>query len=132
VKRTRFDPAAGLIFVRGSLWGPHGNRTALRLILDTGAAETIVTPAVLDGLGYSARQGEAITVTRSTVGKEHGYLIRVARFRALGFEFTDFRLNALDLPEEYEINGLLGLGFLRHFNYEIRSREGLIQAERIE
>lgn len=118
--------------VQGVVWGVGGRRKELRLVVDTGAAETIVAPGILDELGYSARQGEAITVTRSTVGKEPGYLIRVARFRAFGFEFTDFRVNALDLPEEYPINGLLGLGFLRHFNYEVRSSEGRIQAARIE
>jgi predicted aspartyl protease len=113
------------------VWGPRGRRRPLRLVLDTGAHETILTPDVLDEIGYNPRHGEALTVTRSVVGKEHGYLIKVARFRALGFELADFRINALDLPEEYPIHGLLGLGFLRHFNYEIRSREGLIRAERV-
>ena len=76
------------------VWGPRGQRR-LRLVIDTGAAETMIIPEALDDLGYSPRQGEAITVTRSAVGKERGYLIRVARFRALGFEFADFRVNAL-------------------------------------
>jgi predicted aspartyl protease len=131
LKVTRFDPKASLIFVPGMVWGRHGQRR-LRLVVDTGSAETIIAPDVLDELGYDARQGEAITITRSAVGKESGYLIRVSRFRAFGFEFADFRVNALDLPVEYGINGLLGLGFLRHFNYEVRSAEGRIQVERID
>jgi hypothetical protein len=55
----------------------------LRLILDTGAAETIVVPEVLDELGYSPRDGEEIRVMRSAVGREEAYLIRVAASRAL-------------------------------------------------
>ncbi len=129
---TRFDPGAALIFLLGVVWGPRDRQQDLRLVFGPGSAETIIAPDVLDDIGYTARQGEAITVTRSVVGKESGYLIRVARFRALGFEFTDFRVNALDLPERYGINGLLGLGFLRHFNYEVRSGEGRIRAERID
>jgi hypothetical protein len=40
---------------------------------------------------------------------------------------TTFDPNAdLILPEESGINGLLGLNFLRAFNYEIRSKEGRI------
>jgi hypothetical protein len=35
------------------------------------------------------------------------------------------------LPEGFGIDGLLGLSFLRHFNYEIRSAEGRISADRI-
>lgn len=112
------------------VWGPQGREQRLRLVFDPGSAETVIAPGVLDDVGYNARDGEAITMTRSAIGRESGYLIRVARFRALGFEFTDFRVNALDLPEGYGINGLLGLGFLRHFNYEVRSGEGRICAER--
>ncbi len=58
-------------------------------------------------------------------------MLRVARFRALGVEFTDFRLHAPALAEGWGINGLLGLNFLKQFNYEIRSSEGRIRAERI-
>jgi hypothetical protein len=36
------------------------------------------------------------------------------------------------LPEGWGIHGLIGLCFLRQLNYEIRSREGRILAERIE
>ncbi len=50
-------------------------------------------------------------------------MIRVARFRALGHELPDFRVDAHDLPEGYGIDGLLGLSYLRQFNYEIRSGE---------
>ena len=57
--------------------------------------------------------------------------MRVTRFRALGFEFDDFRIHAHDLPEGVGIDGLLGLGFLRHFNYEVRSAEGRILADRL-
>jgi hypothetical protein len=102
----------------------------LRLILDTRAAETIIIPEVLDELGYGARQGEQRTVIRSAVGREEGYMIRVARFAALRHQASDFRVHAHDLPEGWEIEGLLGLSFLRQFNYEIRSREGRILVDR--
>jgi hypothetical protein len=90
-----------------------------------------VNPEILDHLGYSPRQGDAITTVRSVVAEEPGYLIRVARFRALGHEFRDFRIHAHDLPTGWGIEGLLGLSFLRHFNYEIRSAEGRILADRL-
>ena len=48
----------------------------------------------------------------------------VPRFRALGFELRDFRVDAHDLPEGFDIDGLLGLSFLRQLNYEVRSGEG--------
>jgi predicted aspartyl protease len=110
VKITRFDPTDDLIIVEGSVWGPcEGRVRPLRLVLDTGAAETIIIPEVLDELGYSARHGDAITVIRSAVGREEGYLIRVARFACLGHHAAEYRVHAHDLPEGWGIEGLIGL-----------------------
>jgi predicted aspartyl protease len=131
VRVTRFDPADDLILVEGRIWGPREDRTrVLRLVLDTGAAETIVIPDVLDELGYNPRDGEAITVIRSAVGREEGYLTRVTRFACLGHHSSAFRVHAHDLPEGWGIEGLIGLSFLRQLNYEIRSIEGRILATR--
>jgi predicted aspartyl protease len=133
VKVTRFEPASDLIIIDGRVWSPSGQQDrALHLVLDTGAAETIISPDVLDELGDSARLGEQRTVMRSAVGREEGYMIRVARFRCLGFVETEFRVHAHDLPEGWGIDGLIGLSFLRLLNYEVRSREGRILAERAE
>lgn len=131
MKVTRFDPTRDLIIVEGRVWGPQQRqRRPLRLVLDTGAAETIIVPEVLDELGYSPRDGEAITVLRSAVGHEQGYMIRVTRFECLGHQSSNFLVHAHDLPEGWNIEGLIGLRFLRQFNYEIRSPEGRILVER--
>lgn len=116
--------------VPGRIWGRRGEGPHRNLVIDTGAAETIVIPEVLDQLGYSAREGDQITVLRSAVGREHGYLIRVARFACRGFQLPDFQVHAHDLPEGWGIHGLVGLSFLRRFNYEIRSIEGRLLVDR--
>ncbi|MCC7243312.1 MAG: aspartyl protease family protein [Acidobacteria bacterium] len=131
MKVTTFDPGGDLIIVSGRVWGLATDPIELRLVLDTGAGETIIVPEVIDDLGYSAREhGEQIAVMRSAVGHEHGYMIRVARFACLGLQETSFRVHAQDLPEGWGIDGLVGLSFLRQLNYEIRSREGRILVER--
>ncbi|HEY0987679.1 MAG TPA: retropepsin-like aspartic protease [Kofleriaceae bacterium] len=132
MKVTRFDPAGELILVDGRLSSPRGEvQRQVRLVLDTGAAETIVVPEVLDELGYSPRDGEQITVMRSAVGREQGYLTRVTRFTCLGHREDNYRVHVHDLPEGWGIEGLIGLTFLRRFNYEIRSAEGRIVVNRI-
>ena len=68
---------------------------------------------------------------RSAIGSEPGYLLRVSKLRCLGHELRDFSVHAHDLPEGIGIDGLLGLSFLRQFNYEIRSGEGRILVARI-
>ena len=63
MKVTRFDPDGDLILVNGRIRGPRSPRwRPLRLVLDTGAAETIVIPEVIDELGYSPRDGDQITI----------------------------------------------------------------------
>jgi len=132
VKVSRFDPNGELIFLDGRIWGPRSARwRSIRLVLDTGAAESIVVPDVLDDLGYHPRDGEQITVMRSAVGHEHGYIIRVARFSCLGHREDNYRVHVQDLPEGWGIEGLIGLTFLRQLNYEIRSAEGRILTTRI-
>jgi predicted aspartyl protease len=125
---TRFRPNANLILITARIWGPLGE-TGLRFALDTGATETLVVPDILDGLGYSARDGIKITLVSGVVEEQTGYELPVHRFSALGFELSEFLVNVQDLPPRAGIDGLLGLNFLRGFNYEVRSKEGLIRVE---
>jgi predicted aspartyl protease len=119
---TRFDPDADLIIVSG----PRGESPRLNMVVDTGSAETVVVPGVLDELGYSPRTADRVTVMRSAVGREEGYLTHIQRFACLGFELDDFQIHAHDLPDEWAIHGLVGLTFLRRFRCEIQFRQGRI------
>ena len=130
---TTFDPEGDLIIVHARLWGAQGQERELRLVVDTGAGPTIIAPDLLDELGYSARQhGEEVASTRSIAGREQGYMLRVKQLECLGMVEQEFRVYAQDLPSGWDIDGLLGLSFLRHLNYEVRSLEGRILAERAE
>jgi hypothetical protein len=130
VKVTRFDPDDSLIIVHAMIWGPRG-RKGVTLALDTAATRTHVIPDVLDDIGYGPRDGDRVTSVTSAIGEEPGYMMNVMKFSALGFTSSDFRIHVHDLPETLGIQGLLGLSFLRLFNYEIRSAEGRILAARI-
>lgn len=124
---TAFDPALDLILVQCLVAGPR-KQAMVRLVVDTGATMTILRPEVMDDVGYSARDGYGRSTVSSASGEEHGYRLRVARFVALGFERPSFPVAIHDLPH-HDLDGLLGLNFLRRFNYEIRSREGRIRLE---
>jgi len=130
VKVTRFDPTDSLIIVTARIWGPRSDKQ-IKLAFDTAATQTHVVPEFLDEIGYGPQHGDRITSITSAIGDEPGYMMPVTRFSALGFTLTNFRIHVHDLPETLGIQGLLGLSFLRHFNYEIRSAEGRIVAARI-
>jgi predicted aspartyl protease len=127
---TRFEPDASLILVTGTITGPRGE-AELRLVVDTGASETIIAPPVLEELGYSARDAEVMTHACSALGRDDGYLLRVARFATLGFALADFPVHVFELADHEPFDGLVGLSFLRWFNYQVRSEEGRILVENI-
>jgi predicted aspartyl protease len=132
VRVTRFDATSDLIIVSARVGDrPGTGEGRVRLAIDTGSSETVIRPEVIDDLGYSPRDGEAITTVRAALGKEHGYTLRITRFAALGYAASDFRVHVFDLAEGFGIDGLIGLSFLRRFNYTIRSAEGRLLAEPI-
>ena len=120
-----FDPSLDLIYVDAELGGPRGART-FRFALDTGCSQTLITPEVVEEIGYTAGAGERITTVTSALGKEYGYQMRVARFETLGHAFDGWRVNVHVLHDDCGIQSLVGLDFLRRFNYEVRSAEGRI------
>ena len=125
---TSFTPYLDLIIVKAKVWGPGGHRE-LDLALDTGSSHTVISPEVMDLLGFNPRDGVVITGVYSAIGKEQGYLIKVPRFSTLGFTLTDFPIHVFDLADRYGLDGLIGLSFLHRYNYTVRSTEGLILVE---
>ena len=122
---THFDTRRALICIAGSIAGPR-KQLELRLVLNTGAFNTVIVPDVVEKLGYSARDAEARTSITSALGRDHGYILRVQRFATLGFAMSNFPVNVFDLAERDSIHGLVGMNFLRRFNYQVRSAEGRI------
>ena len=130
MKATAFDPSGAVIIVKAHIWGPLRD-VELDLVLDTGSTQTLILPHIMDELGFSPRDGMVITGVYSAVGKEQGYLIKVPRFSALGFTQVDFPIHVFDLADRYDIHGLVGLSFLRRYDYTVRSAKGEILVEEI-
>lgn len=126
---TPFVTRAELILVEAVVTGPRTAVTA-RLVLDTGAVYTTITPELADDLGYSARDGLRRTRVRTAIGNEQGYVLEVAKLSVLGVAAHSFRLHVFDLGHD-DIDGLVGLNFLSQLNYEVRSAEHRILVEPI-
>ncbi len=124
-----FDYDDDLILIEVKLRGPRGT-VRPRLVLDTGAAVTTLLPEIVDEVGYSARDGNKISRVRSAIGEEHGYSLHLAEFSALGVTTPNFMVNVFDLGHE-GFDGLLGMNFLRHFNFEVRPADLRILVELI-
>ena len=129
MKHETFFDAGELIVVQATIVGPRGTTTG-RMLLDTGATMTTVSPEIVDLVGYSPRDGARRTRVHSAVGEEHGYELALTAFTALGFTVDDHVVNVFDLGHEDIADGLIGMNFLNQLNYEIRSVEGRILVER--
>ncbi len=117
-----FDPLQGLIIIRAELEGPSG-AAVLRLALDTGATGTLINAGMLVSIGYDpALAQDRVQVTTGS-GVEFAPLIVANKLAALGQERTDFAVLCHTLPPSANVDGLLGLDFLRgrHLNIDFRN-----------
>jgi predicted aspartyl protease len=130
MKITRFNRKRDLIVVDARLWSPRSDKW-VSLVVDTGSVDTVIKPAIVEQLKYSVRDGEHIMSIRSALGREQGWTLRVKRFSALGFVMPDFCIDVFDLAIGDDIDGLIGLSFLKELNYEVRSKEGRLRVERV-
>lgn len=118
-----------LIVVEAEVVGPARTWSS-RLVLDTGAAATTLTPQVVEKIGYSERDGYKKAKVHTAIGEERGYWLRVAQLTVLDVMTPNFALTVFPLGHK-DIDGLVGMNFLRHFNFEIRPIEQLIHLELI-
>ena len=118
-----------LILVEAQISGP-ASTTKARLVLDTGAAATTLVPDVIEEIGYGPRDGFKAASVHTAVSEEKGYWIHVAELTVLGVTTPDFALAVFPLGYQ-DIDGLVGMNFLRYFNFEIRPGERRILVELI-
>ena len=118
-----------LMIVEAELRGPRSTLPA-RLVLDTGAAATTLIPEFIEDLGYSARDGVRPKRMHTALSEEEGYTLEVAEFSVLGVTTPNFMIHVFDLGHE-GFDGLLGMNFLRHFNFEVRPDDKKIIVELI-
>ena len=97
------------------------------LILDTGAAITLVDLKIIDYLGYSASQdGIRKSLLDSAVGRSEGYMIKISSFTCLGFQLPHFQIACHDLDTKLGVSGLLGMNFLKNFRIDMNYKSGEI------
>ena len=97
-----------------------------KFIIDTGAYMTVIRTSRIDSIGYSARDMTKPFKTESVIGKEFGYCLKVGKFEVFGKIFEDFEVAALDLPDRYNIDGLIGMNLLNQFNWCMHPQKWVI------
>jgi clan AA aspartic protease (TIGR02281 family) len=126
---TYFARERELIIVDARISGP-ASATKARLVVDTGASATTLVPELIERIGYTQQDSFKKAKVHTAVREEQGYWIRVAELTVLGVSTPDFALAVFPLGHE-NVDGLIGMNFLRHFNFEIRPAERRIVVELI-
>lgn len=128
---SSFIRSRELILVEAEVVGRAGRTTEARLVVDTGAAATTLTPKLVGRIGYSRKDGYKDATVHTAIGEERGYWLHVAHLDVLGIATPNFAVAVFPLGYQ-NLDGLVGMNFLRHFNFEIRPVERLIHLDLIE
>ena len=101
----------------------------VRLVLDTGASKTLIIPNAILGLGYDLSNPKYIAPITTASGIIDCPILTVSHLSCIGELVSNLDITIQDLPDEltkYNIQGLLGLDFLRQFDISISFSAGLI------
>ena len=135
-KSTDFERDRDLIIVSGTVTGPAG-RARCRMIVDTGCAITMLTPELARTIGYQSRDRMRGSIVSSPGGVTLGYFVVILELATLAFHVENVLVNVGEFDvtshrrrDDVQADALLGLTFLDHFNYEIRSYESRILVQR--
>ena len=125
-----FDPTLDLIMVPAAVTGPEGDIFVLNLVLDTGSTNTVVNSGVLSAIGYEPTRSLDRTHMLTGSGVEYVPSVVVQKISALGQSRAGFHVMCHTLPAVFEIDGVLGLDFLRGHMLGIDFLRGRISLER--
>jgi predicted aspartyl protease len=111
--RARFNPAAGPVCAQSLILGPSGMAWAM-LAIDTGSTSTALSRELLNALGYVVSPDASRHSVIGISGKVELPQIEVKHLALGDQSVTKFPVLVIDLDAESEINGILGLDFLRN------------------
>jgi len=103
----------------------HGRN--IRLLIDTGASMTILTPDVLEQHGISYQNTGRSGVFNTANGPVKAPIYRLNSLLVGDWQVNRLEIAVLDLSSSSDIDGLLGMNFLRHFQFFIDQNEALLR-----
>jgi hypothetical protein len=120
---TRFTYSPGrqiIVAARINGQGP------VRLLFDTGADATLITPDALIALRVSYRDAKQVPL-RGIGGATTGYLVTLDSLKVGGARVAPMPVVSHDAELERGVAGLLGRDFLNHFRVNIDNTRGIVE-----
>jgi len=113
-RRYQLHRRRGLWFTNAAIYGPTGVVVA-ELLIDTGAALSLLSPAMLRAVGIDPAQAGAHQRIATASGYVVAPVVTIPRFQCLGQYCTQYQALAHALPFGSSISGVLGMDFLGQF-----------------
>ncbi|MCH8012616.1 MAG: retroviral-like aspartic protease family protein [Candidatus Marinimicrobia bacterium] len=105
----------------------------LPVVMDTGATRTILSADILVDLGYDPGHPSLSRIRMITgSGVEYAPCVNVSSMIVGGEIINGVSVLCHDLPAEAGIDGLLGLNFLKNFDFSIEYSSGRVMFTRIQ
>ena len=129
-----FDSNKKLIFLDVGVTSSDGSwRIYLPVALDTGATTTIFPADILAALGYDPGHPGLPRIRMITgSGIEYAPFVTVKSLIVGGEEIVNVGVLCHDLPDEAGIDGLLGLSFLKNFDFTVEYSSGRLRFIKIQ
>ena len=100
---------------------------SIRLLIDTGASLTILTPAVLEQRGIPFENTGKTGVFNTANGPIQGPVYKLDSLSVGDWQVSDLEVGVLELDGSAEIDGLLGMNFLNQFQFYIDQNAALLR-----
>ena len=126
MKRYHLTVRNGLFFTRAALEQQNLFRV-VSLLIDTGASHTIASWETLLSLGTDP----TASASRKPITTANGLVwmpqVEVEGFHALGQTVASFEVLAHTIPLGSQVDGVLGMDFLRKFEFKIKLKQAVIE-----
>jgi len=128
------DSATGVVGIPLHRSGNHfivdaipANGRSIRLLIDTGASLTIVTPDVLELRGISYQDTGRTGVFNTANGRVRAPVYKLDSLSVGDWQVKHLEIGVLDLGSRSGVDGLLGMNFLNHFQFFIDQNAALLR-----
>lgn len=126
MKRYRLTVRNDLLFTRAAL-GHQNLFRVISLLIDTGASHTIISWETLLSLGVDPSASSLRKPVTTANGLVWMPRVKVEKFHALGQNINSFEVFAHTIPLGSQVNGVLGMDFLRQFDFSINPRQAIAE-----
>lgn len=107
-------------------------RDRLKLMIDTGASTTVINQRTFKSLSYSSSHDYVGHFTVNTAGGQvNAPVYRLNSMHIGGFKVSDIAVVVLPMPDFQAADGLLGMNFLREFDFKIDQENNSLLMKRL-